>query len=92
MPLLDLINDDEPEQFAPHLATVVRDGLRIGAQPGLVVEIDPPIEETAGGPLGMALLVPRPSYSRTSITRHGACRMTWSTVAPATRAAPTRCD
>jgi len=56
---LYLIDDDDPREFKPRLATIVRDDVRVEAQRGVVVTINPPIEHAAGGPLGAAILVPR---------------------------------
>jgi hypothetical protein len=58
-PLLYLINDDEPRQFARRLVRVVRDDVRVGDQRGLVVSIEPPIDNVVGGTLQTAILVPR---------------------------------
>src|SRR5438128_452834 len=54
-----LVNDDQPWQFPARVATIVRDDVRVGDQSGVVVTIDPPIENAAGGSLATAILVPR---------------------------------
>lgn len=56
---LTLVNDDQPGQFKTRLATIVRDDISVGERPGIVVEIEPPIENAAGGTLRTAVLVPR---------------------------------
>lgn len=58
-PTLYLINDDEPGQFTARQLTIIRDDVRVGDQPGIVVSIAPPLDRAAGGVLGSALLVPR---------------------------------
>ena len=58
-PNLYLINDDEPRQFTARRLTIIRDDVRVDQKPGIVVRIDPPIDQAAGGPLATALLVPR---------------------------------
>src|SRR5260370_37505296 len=57
-PLLYLINDDEPRQVARRLVRVIRDDVRVGDQRGLVVSIEPPIDNVVGGTLQTAILVP----------------------------------
>jgi hypothetical protein len=54
-----LINDDEPGSFKRRVARVTRDNVRLGEQAGVMVTIEPPIENLKGGPLGAALLLPR---------------------------------
>jgi hypothetical protein len=73
-PTLYLINDDEPSQFPPRTVTVVSRGVRVGSQDGLVVTIDPPIENTPDGPLSAAVLVPRHRDVRVEELHAGAMR------------------
>ncbi len=54
-----LVNDDQPSQFATRRPTIVRDDVSVGKRPGIVVAIEPPIENGAGGKLATAVLVPR---------------------------------
>lgn len=58
-PNLYLINDDEPRQFTARELTIIRDDVCVEQKPGIVVRIDPPIDQAAGGTLATALLVPR---------------------------------
>jgi hypothetical protein len=69
-----LINDDEPDQFAPRLATIVRVDVEIEDKPGVVVRIEPPIENLVGGPLETAILVPRHRNVSGDDLRQGAKR------------------
>lgn len=57
--VVHLINDDEPSSVPPRRLEVLRGDVRLGQKPGLVVTIDPPIHDAAGGPLDTALLVAR---------------------------------
>jgi hypothetical protein len=58
-PNLYLINDEEPRQFTARKLTIIRDDVRVDQKPGIVVRVDLPIDQAAGGALATALLVPR---------------------------------
>jgi hypothetical protein len=73
-PDLYLINDDEPKQVARRLVRVIRDDVRIGNQQGLVVTLDPPIENVPGGTLQTAILAPRHRDDLVGDFRRGSVR------------------
>jgi hypothetical protein len=59
MGLMYLVNDDQPSQFRARRLSIVRDDVRLADKPGLIVNIEPAIENAAGGPLATALLIAR---------------------------------
>jgi hypothetical protein len=67
-----LINDDEPSRFEARTLEVVRDDVRLGDRPGLVVRIEPPVEHVPGGPLDQALLLARREGVDVDSLRRGA--------------------
>ena len=54
-----LIDDDQPSSFKRRVARVIRDDVVHGQQAGVVVSIEPPLDNLKGGPLRTALLLPR---------------------------------
>lgn len=54
-----LINADEPRSFKRRKLVVARQNVRFGKQTGVIVTIDPPLDNLIGGPLATALLLPR---------------------------------
>jgi len=57
---MHLIDDDAPWKFAARVVTVVRDDVRVAGTPGVVVTIDPPLEERdVGEELAKAILLRR---------------------------------
>ena len=71
-PGVHLINDDEPSRFEARTLEVVRDDVRVGDRPGLVVRIEPPVEDVPGGPLDQALLLARREGVDVDSLRRGA--------------------
>jgi hypothetical protein len=69
-----LINDDEPGQFAPRVATIIGDDVEVEDKPAVVVRIEPRIENLVGGPLEAAILVPRHRSVTGEDLRQGAKR------------------
>jgi hypothetical protein len=67
-----LINDDQPGNFRRRVARVTRDDVRLGEQAGVMVAIEPPIENLKGGPLDTALLLPRHIGTSVDDLRSGA--------------------
>jgi hypothetical protein len=58
-PPLLLSNADDPGQFKARRIKVIRSGLQIGRNLGVLVSIEEPLDGVVGGPLEVALLVPR---------------------------------
>jgi hypothetical protein len=67
-----LTNDDEPSRFPPRQLEVLRDDVRLGEKPGLIVTIDPAIDDVPGESLDTALLVARRADVDVDSLRRGA--------------------
>src|ERR1700674_277123 len=69
-----LIDDDQPSSFKRRVARVTHDDVRLGEQAGVIVTIEPPIENLKDGPLQTALLLPRHIGTSVDDLRSGAKR------------------